>query len=278
MITIGDTSSAASLIIQSYIHLYDIPQVSHATSSSWLNDKLRYPTFLRIVPSDELQAKFVIQLASQLKIERLGLISSSSAWGKSGAASIGGYANRAGICLWYVYQVDQIEKSVIALVEDLMDKINADMRDGGCCLPKPMVIFAEQGILQTIFKQLSYRRNFLKRRGHLFIGVKNWANLYEVISGAENVTLGSITFGLAEGMFNWTFNGENDFENYVFRQTPNSNDFNPFFAKFWQDYFDCHLPKHYNYHCQECRAGMSIGRLREDHRFVQQNQLDTEDL
>ena len=133
---IGDTSSAASLIIQSYIHLYDIPQISHASSSSWLNDKLRYPTFLRIVPSDELQAKFIIQLASQLKIERLGLISSSSAWGKSGAASIERYAIRAGICLSYVYQVDRIEKSVIALVDDLMDKINADMRDGSCRVPK----------------------------------------------------------------------------------------------------------------------------------------------
>ena len=143
---IGDTSSAASLIIQSYIHLHGIPQISHASSRSWLNDKLRYPTFLRIVPSDELQAKFIIQLASELKFERLGLISSSSAWGKSGAASIERYAQRAGIFLSYVYQVDQIEKSVIALVDDLIDKINADMRDGGCRVPKPMVIFAEQGI------------------------------------------------------------------------------------------------------------------------------------
>ena len=76
------------------------------------------------------------------------------------------------------------------------------MRDGGCRVPQPMVIFAEQGILQTNFKQLSYRGNLWKRRGHLFIGVKNWANLHEVIKGNEHVTLGSITFVLAEGMIN----------------------------------------------------------------------------
>ena len=117
-----------------------------------------------------------------------------------------------------------------------------------------------------------------KRRGNLFIGAKNWANLQEVIKGNEHVTLGSITFALAEGMFNWTFNGENDFENYLVRQTPNSNYFNPFFAKFWQDYFNCHLAKHYSYHLQECRAGISIGRPREDRMPLQQNRLDTEDV
>ena len=165
---ISNTSSAASLIIQSYIRLYGIPQISHASSSSWLNDKLRYPTFLRIVPSDEIQAKFIIQLASELKFERLGLISSSSSWGKSGVASIEQYAHIAGTCLSYVYQVDQIKKSVIALVDDLIDKINAYMRDGGCRVPKPMVIFAEQGILQTIFTQLLYRGVLWKRRGAFF--------------------------------------------------------------------------------------------------------------
>ena len=168
---------------------------------------------------------------------------------------------------------------MIALVDDLMHKINdMDMRDGGCRVPKPMVIFAEQGILQPIYKQLVYLGIVWNRRGHLFIRVKFWANLYEVINGTEHVTLGSITFALAEGMFNWTFNGEDDFENYLLRQTPNSNDFNPFFAKFWQDYFDCHLPKHYSYHRQECRTGMSIGRPREDRMSLQQNQLDTEDV
>ena len=71
--------------------------LTRAPAHGLYNDKLRYPTFNRIVPSDDLQAKFIIQLASELKFERLGLISSSSAWGKSGAASIERYAHRAGI-------------------------------------------------------------------------------------------------------------------------------------------------------------------------------------
>ena len=108
--------------------------------------------------------------------------------------------------------------------------------------------------------------------------MKNWANLYEVISGTEHVTLGSIKFGLAKGMLNWTFNVENDFENYLLRQTSNSNDFNPFFAKFWQDYMNCHLAKHYSYHRQECWTGMSIGQPREGRMSLQQDWLDTEDV
>ena len=79
-------------------------------------------------------------------------------------------------------------------------------------------------------------------------------------------------------MLNWTFNVENDFENYLLRQTSNSNDFNPFFAKFWQDYMNCHLAKHYSYHRQECWTGMSIGQPREGRMSLQQDWLDTEDV
>lgn len=274
---IGDTSSAASLIIQSYINLYNIPQISHSSSSSWLSDRLRYPTFLNMIPNDDIQAKLMIQLTAELKFERIGLIYTTSAWGKSGAASVEKYAHRTGICISYSYKVAMSANSVKALVKDLIVNIEADMQDGGCRIPRPFIIFAESGILQALLKELSDNGMLWVLRGHFFIGAKNWDKLYEIIHGTEHVALGSLTFGLSEAMFSWNLNGKSDFENYLRQQFPENNDFNPFFTKFWQDYFSCHLKKHFSYQRQECQAGLNLIAPEGMQRTLQSKRFDTED-
>ena len=59
---IGPGSSTVTIQVQNLLSLFNIPQVGYSATSKDLSDKSLYKYFLRVVPSDKLQAKALVDL------------------------------------------------------------------------------------------------------------------------------------------------------------------------------------------------------------------------
>ena len=59
---IGPGSSTVTIQIQNLLSLFNIPQIGYSATSKDLSDKSLYKFFLRVVPSDKLQARALVDL------------------------------------------------------------------------------------------------------------------------------------------------------------------------------------------------------------------------
>lgn len=59
---IGPGASSVSINVQNLLQLFDIPQIGYSATSRDLSDKKMYKTFLRVVPSDYLQVRAMLDL------------------------------------------------------------------------------------------------------------------------------------------------------------------------------------------------------------------------
>ena len=78
-----------------FLTLYQIPQLSPASTSSALSDSVTYPFFARTPPSDVFQSFALADLVEHLlKVERVATVNSEDAYGASGMQEFKDQANR----------------------------------------------------------------------------------------------------------------------------------------------------------------------------------------
>lgn len=66
MAVIGPAGSSVSINVQNLLQLFDIPQIGYSATSRDLSDKKMFKTFLRVVPSDYLQVKAMIDVVQAM--------------------------------------------------------------------------------------------------------------------------------------------------------------------------------------------------------------------
>lgn len=98
---IGPGSSAVTIQVQNLLQLFNIPQIGYSATSRELSRKDFYKYFLRVVPSDEFQAKLMVDVL--LKFNWTYVITINTE-GKSTS------------CLDYIYIYMDIEFSLFRLI------------------------------------------------------------------------------------------------------------------------------------------------------------------
>ncbi|XP_032218264.2 extracellular calcium-sensing receptor [Nematostella vectensis] len=78
---LGAGRSELSVVVNTILSLYDIPQLGYTSSSGVLSDKSRYKTFLRVVPPDTKQAKTLVKLVAHFGWNYISLVSSDDQYG-----------------------------------------------------------------------------------------------------------------------------------------------------------------------------------------------------
>ena len=64
---IGPGSSSVTIQIQNLLSLFHIPQIGYSATSKDLSEKSQYRYFLRVVPSDKLQARALLDIVIHYK-------------------------------------------------------------------------------------------------------------------------------------------------------------------------------------------------------------------
>nr|XP_020463647.1 metabotropic glutamate receptor 1-like [Monopterus albus] len=224
---IGPGSSSVAIQVQNLLQLFNIPQIAYSATSIDLSDKTLFKYFLRVVPSDTLQARALLDILKRYNWTYVSAVHTEGNYGESGMEVFKELASQEGLCIAHS---DKIYSNA---GEKHFDRLLRKLRER---LPKARVVvcFCEgmtvRGLLMAM-RRLGVAGEFL------LIGSDGWADRVEVVEGYEQEAVGGITVKLQSEEVS-------SFDQYFLKLRLSTNKRNPWFPEFWQYRFQCRLPGH----------------------------------
>ncbi|XP_072546382.1 G-protein coupled receptor family C group 6 member A-like [Salminus brasiliensis] len=124
---IGARYSEVSLSVARILTIYMVPQISTTASAETLSDRLRYPAFLRTVPSDIHQTKALAKLMSHFKWDWVGVVHGDDDYGKNAFHSFMADAENENVCAAFAetlpHNLDS--KDIDIKIQNLVKTINS---------------------------------------------------------------------------------------------------------------------------------------------------------
>ncbi|XP_029923180.1 extracellular calcium-sensing receptor-like isoform X2 [Myripristis murdjan] len=220
----GETSSSPCMAISTVIGPFHIPLISHFATCACLSDKVRYPSFLRTIPSDYYQSRALAQLVKHFGWTWVGAIRTNDDYGNNGMAIFTETAKQLGICLEYsvsFFRQDPPEK-----IQRIIDIIKASTSKVIVAFLSPM----DFDILIDAFANHNLT-------GYQWVGSEGWITDFHTASMDKHHILDG-TIGLAIPMAHVT--GMREFMLDVKSLNSSSNEL---FTEFWETLFDCRFMK-----------------------------------
>ncbi|CAL9692455.1 unnamed protein product [Knipowitschia caucasica] len=224
---IGPGSSSVAIQVQNLLQLFNIPQIAYSATSIDLSDKTLFKYFLRVVPSDTLQARAMLDIVKKYNWTYVSAVHTEGNYGESGMEAFKEIASQEGLCIAHS---DKIYSNA---GERHFDRLLRKLRER---LPKARVVvcFCEgmtvRGLLMAM-RRLGVSGEFL------LLGSDGWADRDEVVEGFEQEAEGGITIKLQS-------EDVKTFDDYYLKLRLDTNTRNPWFAEFWQYRFQCRLAGH----------------------------------
>ncbi|XP_023690974.1 metabotropic glutamate receptor 7-like isoform X1 [Paramormyrops kingsleyae] len=221
---IGAASSSVSIMVANILRLFQIPQISYASTAPELSDDRRYDFFSRVVPPDSYQAQAMVDIVKAMGWNYVSAVASEGNYGEKGVEAFMQLSREAGgICMAQSlkipagYKQADFDKIIRQLLETRQSRV--------------VVVFASDLDIQEILNATK-RANLV---GHfLWIGSDSWGAKQSPISQLEDVAVGAITIQPKRS----TIEG---FDTYFTSRTLENNRRNVWFAEFWEENFNCKL-------------------------------------
>ncbi|XP_036392200.1 extracellular calcium-sensing receptor-like [Megalops cyprinoides] len=220
---IGETSSSPTVAISTSIGPFHIPVISHFATCACLSDKIKYPSFLRTIPSDYYQSKALAQLVKHFGWTWVGAIRTDDDYGNNGMAAFLKAAQQQGVCIEYsepVFRTYSKEK-FLRLIEIIKKSTS-----------KVIVAFLSHMDMDVLLQELAHHNV----TGYQWIGSESWiSDSYIAKVEGHHVLSGAIGFSIAKA----TVTGLKDF---LLDVLPLNSSGNVIFTKFWETLFGCKFP------------------------------------
>ncbi|KAG7516991.1 extracellular calcium-sensing receptor-like [Solea senegalensis] len=98
---IGPSGSAQSIVVSRILQPFRIPMISYASSCACLSDRQKYPTFFRVIPSDDYQVKAIAQLLLHFNWTWVGLLRGDNDYGRFAAKGLLRELQETKVCVAY---------------------------------------------------------------------------------------------------------------------------------------------------------------------------------
>ncbi|KAM9852840.1 uncharacterized protein ACBR49_003705 [Aulostomus maculatus] len=216
----GETSSSPCMAIATVIGPFYIPLISHFATCACLSDKVKYPSFLRTIPSDYYQSRALAQLVKHFGWTWVGALRTNDDYGNSGMATFTETAQKLGICLEYslsFFRTDPPDK-----IKKIIDIIKTSTS-------KVIVAFLSHFDLDVLIHEFS-RHNLT---GYQWVGSESWIfdsqsaalDKHHILDGAIGL---SIPKAQVSGM-----------KEFILDVKPLNSSGNEIFTEFWETLFNC---------------------------------------
>ncbi|XP_064150979.1 metabotropic glutamate receptor 1-like [Loxodonta africana] len=122
---IGPGSSSVAIQVQNLLQLFDIPQIAYSATSIDLSDKTLYKYFLRVVPSDTLQARAMLDIVKRYNWTYVSAVHTEGNYGESGMDAFKELAAQEGLCIAHSDKIysNAGEKSFDRLLRKLRERL-----------------------------------------------------------------------------------------------------------------------------------------------------------
>ncbi|XP_035244555.1 metabotropic glutamate receptor 7 isoform X1 [Anguilla anguilla] len=221
---IGASASSVSIMVANILRLFQIPQISYASTAPELSDDRRYDFFSRVVPPDSFQAQAMVDIVKAMGWNYVSTLASEGSYGEKGVEAFMQISREAGgICIAQSLKIphDHKQADFDKIIRQLLDTVHA----------KAVVIFASDEDIRGVLNATK-RAN---RVGHfLWIGSDSWGAKNSPIHQLEDAAVGAITILPKRA----TIEG---FDAYFTSRTLENNRRNVWFAEYWEENFNCKL-------------------------------------
>ena len=223
---VGAASSAVSIQVANLLRLFNLPQISYASTTSDLSDKSKYNFFVRTVPPDNYQARAMVDVVRGLKWTSVFTVSSEGIYGEQGIREFTTGAKAANICIAGSFKIEGTsdEAHINAIIAGFLRHPNV----------RGVVLFCTN----TDSRRLLEGAQRKKAAGSfIWVASDYWGTRTEPIEGLEEYAEGAITVSLAEAPLP-------SFKTFFTSLKPdNRSGINPWFEEFWEKKFNCSLKK-----------------------------------
>ncbi|XP_038596506.1 metabotropic glutamate receptor 7 isoform X3 [Tachyglossus aculeatus] len=223
---IGASGSSVSIMVANILRLFQIPQISYASTAPELSDDRRYDFFSRVVPPDSFQAQAMVDIVKALGWNFVSTIASEGSYGEKGVESFMQISREAGgLCIAQSLKIpqDRKDKSIDfdRIIKQLLETPNS----------RVIVIFASDEDI----KQILAAAKRADQVGHfLWVGSDSWGSKINLLNQQEDIAEGAITIVPKRA----TIEG---FDTYFTSRTLENNRRNVWFAEYWEENFNCKL-------------------------------------
>ncbi|XP_074844905.1 G-protein coupled receptor family C group 6 member A isoform X2 [Carettochelys insculpta] len=163
---IGSSYSEIAMAVSRLLNLQLVPLVSHASSAEILSDKVRFPSFLRTVPSDFFQTQAMVRLIHKSGWNWIGIIATDDDYGRSALETFGVQAMASNVCIAFKEMLPAYlsDGTINAKINQALEKIVKETR------VNVIVVFLRQFHVTKLFKK-AIERNIQK----IWIASDNWS-------------------------------------------------------------------------------------------------------
>ncbi|KAG5839013.1 hypothetical protein ANANG_G00229840 [Anguilla anguilla] len=221
---VGASASSVSIMVANILRLFQIPQVSYASTAPELSDDRRYDFFSRVVPPDSFQAQAMVDIVTAMGWNYVSTLASEGSYGERGVEAFTQISRETGgICIAQSLKIpsDRKEEEFDKIIRQLLDTPNS----------RAVVIFASEEDIRGV---LNASRRASRTEHFLWIGSDSWGAKHSAVHQLEEAALGAITILPKRA----TIEG---FDAYFTTRTLENNRRNVWFAEYWEENFDCKL-------------------------------------
>lgn len=237
---VGAASSSVSIQVANLLRLFNLPQISYASTTPDLSDKAKYDFFVRTVPPDNYQARAMVDVVRGLKWSSVFTVYSEGIYGERGIREFSNGAKAVNICIAGSYKIEGSDDET--RIDDIISEFQKHPTACG------VILFCTDTDARRLLKG-AQRKNMA---GHfIWVASDYWGTRKKTIEGLEKYAEGAITISLTEAPYS-------DFKKYFTSLKPgiNRTKVNPWFNDFWEMKFGCSLKNNES----SCSKDLSLTR------------------
>uniref|UniRef100_A0A8C4TLJ4 G-protein coupled receptors family 3 profile domain-containing protein n=1 Tax=Erpetoichthys calabaricus TaxID=27687 RepID=A0A8C4TLJ4_ERPCA len=217
---IGDSGSSQSAVVSRLLQPFKIPMISYFSTCSCFGNRQEFPTFFRLVPSDDHQVKAIAKLVKYFGWKWVAAVSEDDDYGRYAFQGLFEEFRKIGVCVAYYEIIPKVynRKRILEIV-DVIKKSTA----------KVVISFAGEGELYPLFSEYAYQNI----TGIQWIASEAWVTASLFSPGEFYPSLGGIIgFAIRRG----EIPGLKDF---LLQVNPTLNPNNSLVKEFWSTMFGC---------------------------------------
>ncbi|XP_075618627.1 metabotropic glutamate receptor 7 isoform X4 [Balearica regulorum gibbericeps] len=128
---IGASGSSVSIMVANILRLFQIPQISYASTAPELSDDRRYDFFSRVVPPDSFQAQAMVDIVKALGWNYVSTLASEGNYGEKGVESFMQISREAGFDAYFTSRTLENNRRNVWFAEYWEENFNCKLTISG---------------------------------------------------------------------------------------------------------------------------------------------------